>query len=188
MIVDRFGKYLRNQATLDLHEWNGKETINTHNTQRQGAHMDTRPDNHQGETGLVGEPNSPERRKEMSPYRMPEIGKTVQAKITKIERQQAKDVFTNKAGEFVGEYSDPEDVVFTFHGIIEGRKDEIKLGTLNAPKNPAGQLFGTSKLFQLIQKMGIDPPLTQLSDDLRELKGRTVPCTYDAKGFVNMAI
>ena len=58
---------------------------------------------------------------------------------------------------------------------------------MNAPRNPDGVLYGTSKLFELLVKAGFEPSKAEtISEDLHELKGRKVAVTVDAKGFVRL--
>lgn len=122
------------------------------------------------------------------PYRMPQVGKTVAARITRIEQKTAGEVFKSKTtGKYEGKYAKPSDKVFVIFGRLEGSNEEQRLGTVNAPRNPTGILYGTSKLYQILVKAGFDPSTgATLSDDLHELKGRTVQTTVDAKGFARL--
>jgi hypothetical protein len=121
-------------------------------------------------------------------YKMPQVGKTVAAKITRIEAKTAGEVFKSKAtGKYEGTYSKASDKVYVIYGKVEGSNEEQRLGTVNAPRNPSGILYGTSKLYLLLVKAGFDPSAgATISDDLHELKGRTVQATVDSKGFVRL--
>ena len=122
------------------------------------------------------------------PYLMPQVGKVVNAKITRVEAKTAKEIFTSKkTGKYEGKYAKPSDKVYVIYGKVEGSNEEQRLGTVNAPRNPSGILYGTSKLYLLLVKAGFDPSAgATISDDLRELKGRTVQATVDSKGFVRL--
>ena len=119
---------------------------------------------------------------------MPPIGKTVPARITRIEPHTAAEVFTSKkTGKYEGKFTKPTDKVYVIYGKPEGSNEEQRLGTVNAPHNPSGILYGTSKLYDLFVKAGFDPASgATVSDDLHELKGRTVPTKIDAKGFARL--
>ena len=121
-------------------------------------------------------------------YKMPPIGKTLNARITRIEQKTAEELFTSRVtGKFEGKYTKPTDKVYVIYGKTDGETEERKLCTVNAPRNPQGMLYGTSKLFQLLVKAGIEPSKTEtVSDDLHELKGRKVPVVVDEKGFVRL--
>ncbi len=122
------------------------------------------------------------------PYKMPQVGKTVPARITRIEQKTAGEVFrSKKTGKYEGKYAKPSDKVFVIFGRLEGSNEEQRLGTVNAPRNPTGMLYGTSKLYQILVQAGFDPSTgATVSDDLRELKGRTVQTAIDAKGFARL--
>jgi hypothetical protein len=121
------------------------------------------------------------------PYQLPQVGKTVPAKITRIEQTTAAQAFKSKAtGKYEGKFGKPSDKVYVIYGKLENSGEEQKLGTVNAPRNPSGILYGTSKLFQILAKAGLDTPGATVSDDLRELKGRTIQTTLDAKGFARL--
>jgi hypothetical protein len=94
---------------------------------------------------------------------------------------------SKKTGRYEGKYSKASDKVYVIHGKVEGTDKERKLGTVNAPRNPSGILYGTSRLYQLLVKAGFDPSSTStISDELGELKGRTVPVSIDSKGFIRL--
>lgn len=122
------------------------------------------------------------------PYKMPQVGKTLTARITRIEQKTAEQVYTSKkTGKFEGKYSKPSDKVYEIYGKAEGENEERRLGTVNAPRNPEGVLYGTSRLFELLVKAGFEPSKAEMiSEDLHELKGRKIPVTVDAKGFVRL--
>ena len=121
------------------------------------------------------------------PYKMPQVGKTIPAKITRIEQKTAGEVFRSKTGKYEGKYSKASDKVFEIYGKLEGSNEEQRLAALNAPRNPSGILYGTSKLYQILVKAGFDPASgVTVSDDLRELRGRTVQATVDTKGFARL--
>jgi len=122
------------------------------------------------------------------PYKMPQVGKVLTARITRIEQKTAAQVFTSKkTGKYEGKFTKPSDKVYVIHGKVEGSDEERKLGTVNAPLNPAGILYGTSKLYQLLVKAGFDASSAPtVSDDLHELRGHTVPVSVDQKGFIRL--
>jgi hypothetical protein len=115
------------------------------------------------------------------PIVLPPVGETKTATISRIERSKAGDVFTNKkTGEFSGKYSKPTDLVYVIHGKVAGIDQEIKLGTVNAPKHGVG-----SKLLQLALDAGFKGNAI-LSDDLHELVGKTVHVVIDDKGYTRL--
>jgi hypothetical protein len=121
----------------------------------------------------------------MSPYKISKPGELAKAKITKIEKTTAGKVFTKKdTGEFMAKFSKPDDPVFVLHGIVEGTKEEIRLGTISPPKNPAGILYPQSKLAILLQRSNL--PLDVVSEDLRELRGQTITLVRDSRGFLRV--
>ena len=122
------------------------------------------------------------------PYRMPQVGRTLAARITRIAISTAGEAFKSKeTGKYEGKYSKASDKVFEIFGRLEGSGEEQKLATVNAPRNPSGILYGTSKLYQILVKAGFDPSTgATISDDLHELRGRTVQTTVDAKGFARL--
>jgi hypothetical protein len=119
---------------------------------------------------------------------MPMVGKTVPAKITRIQQTTAGENFKSKmTGKYEGKYSKPSDIVYVIYGKLDGSNEEQKLGTVNAPHNPSGTLYATSGLYTLLVKAGFDPSSgVTISDDLHELKGRTIQTTIDAKGFAKL--
>jgi hypothetical protein len=121
-------------------------------------------------------------------YTTAQVGKTIPARITRIEQKTAAEVFRSKAtGKYEGKFGKPTDRVYIIYGKVEGSNEEQRLGTVNAPHNTSGTLFATSKLYQILVKAGFDPSTgATISDDLRELKGRTVQATIDAKGFAKL--
>lgn len=122
------------------------------------------------------------------PYKMAPIGKSVPARITRIEPSTAGERFKSKTtGKYEGKYAKPSDKVYDIYGKLDGSNDEIKLATVNAPRNASGTLYATSRLYQILVKAGFDPSSgAAISDDLRELKGRTCQATFDAKGFARL--
>jgi hypothetical protein len=122
------------------------------------------------------------------PNKMPQVGKVLNARITRVEQKTAAQVFTSKkAGKYEAKYTKPSDKVHVVHGKVDGSDEERKLGTVNAPRNPAGILYGTSRLYQLLVKAGFDAlSAPTVSDDLHELRGRTVPVSVDQKDFVRL--
>lgn len=122
------------------------------------------------------------------PYKMPQVGKTMTARITRIEQKTAEQVYTSKkTGKFEGKYSKPSDKVYEIYGKAEGESEERRLGVVNAPRNPEGVLYGTSKLFDLLVKAGFEPSKAEtISEDLHELKGRKIQVTVDSKGFMRL--
>lgn len=125
---------------------------------------------------------------ELMPYKMPMVGKTVPAKITRIEQTTVGEHFKSKTtGKYEGKYAKPSDKVYVIYGKLDGSNEEQKLGTVNAPRNSSGTLYGTSRLYALLVKAGFDPSSgATISEDLHELKGRTVQTVIDAKGFAKL--
>jgi hypothetical protein len=113
----------------------------------------------------------------MGKLKIPQQGEIKKAKITDIRLSTAGEQFTNAAGEFKGKFSKREDPVFVLYAMVEGEKQERKIGTFNKPQNET--IAPSSKLFKLLQTLGI----SEVSDDLRELRGKTVSLVTDAKGF-----
>jgi hypothetical protein len=120
----------------------------------------------------------------MGKFKMPTPGEQKKATITRVERSTAGEQFTSKkTGKFAGKFSEPDDPVFVLYGKIEGMDVEQKLGTVNSPSNKAGVVFGTSKLHKILESAG----LSEVSDDLHELRGKSVVMIVDAKGFTRLA-
>ena len=122
------------------------------------------------------------------PYKMPMVGKTVPAKITRIEENTSGEVYTSKkTGKYEGKYAKPSDKVYEIYGKLDGSNEEVKLATVNAPRNASGTLYAASRLYQILVKAGFDPSSgATVSDDLHELKGRSAQATIDAKGFARL--
>jgi hypothetical protein len=121
----------------------------------------------------------------MAPYTISKAGELAKAKVTKIEKTTAGKVFTKKdTGEFMAKFSKPDDPVFVLHGIVEGTKEEIKLGTINVPRNKAGIIYPSSKLAMLLQRSGVS--LDVISEDLKELRGQTITLVRDSRGFLRV--
>ena len=122
------------------------------------------------------------------PFKMAPIGKSVQVRITRIEQRTAGEAFkSKKTGKYEGKYAKPSDKVYEIFGKLDGTNEEIRLATVNAPRNESGTLYATSRLYQILVKAGFDPSSgATVSDDLHELKGRTAQATIDAKGFARL--
>jgi hypothetical protein len=119
-------------------------------------------------------------------FNVVKAGTKAQARITEIKQTTAAEVFTatkgENAGKFQGKFSKPTDKVFVVWGRVEGQSQDVKLGTYNYPKR--GNIMPNSHLAVLIQRTGVD--LSTLSDDLRELKGKSIEVTLDSKGFARV--
>ena len=115
-------------------------------------------------------------------------GEKKQVRISRIQRSTAAEQFTPKqgenAGKFQGKFSKPDDPVYLVFGQTEinGKQQEVKLGTFNVPKR--GNIMPNSKLYALITRSGITG--ADISDDLHELVGKTLEVVTDAKGFVKL--
>jgi hypothetical protein len=119
------------------------------------------------------------------PYLIPQAGKPLSAKITRIEQRTAGEVFKSKTGKFNAKFSKPTDEVYVIYGKIEGEIQEHRLGTVNVPHSKI--LYGKSKLCQLLIKAGFDlSKTTTVSDDLHELKGRTIKVTVNENGYARL--
>ena len=88
------------------------------------------------------------------------------------------------AGKFQGKFSKPDDKVYVVYAKVEvdGKPQEVKLGTFNVPKK--GNIMPNSKLYALITRCGVTGD--NISDDLHELAGKTLEVVTDSKGFVKL--
>ena len=118
-------------------------------------------------------------------YKIPIVGKSITVRITRIEPSTAGEAFKSRiTGKFESKYGKASDKVFRIYGKPEGTNEEVLLTTVNAPRNQSGTIHEKSKLYHIAINAGFDPKSgVTFSDDLRELKGRSVQAKTNSNGF-----
>ena len=112
-----------------------------------------------------------------------QVGKVFSATITRIERKTAAEVFTNKKGEFTGEYTKPTDPVVVIYAKAPDRAEDTKIATFNIPVT--GYIHAKSKLHKFLRV--VLPDAKTISDDLHELIGAQIQVLFDESGFMRLA-